>query len=139
MPKSIPRPLVRLNQWTILSSVIIALITSVHEIMLIPLIAGLIGLTFGINPIMWIGKQFLKKPVKEYILEDVDQQRFNQIIAVTCLFLSYLGFLMGVNWMGYTFSIMVGLASGIAIAGFCIGCYIRFQWGQYQYRKKQIQ
>ncbi|MGG0738950.1 DUF4395 family protein [Niallia taxi] len=69
---------------------------------------------------------FPKKKRSEYIAEDWDQQAFNQIIAVICLAGAVLSFQLGWSILGTAFTIMVGLASIIAILGFCIGCFIRF-------------
>lgn len=134
-PTSIPRPLVRLNQWTIFLSVVMTWITQQELILLIPLIAGLCGLLFKVNPIMRIGKAFLRKHPSEYIPEEFAQQQFNQVIAVVCLLAGFISYLLGWNIAAIIFTAMVAIASFVAILGFCIGCYIRFQWQQYQYRK----
>lgn len=134
-PVSIPRPLVRVNQWTILLSVIFTWVTGQAWILLIPLLANLGGFAFGYNPIMRFAKLFLKKDPKSYIPEDAQQQRFNSSIALICLAGGLIGFAVGWTVVGYVFTIMVALASFIAILGFCIGCFIHFQMKQYQYRR----
>jgi hypothetical protein len=133
--RSIPRPLVRTNQWVILLSVAIALLTGQMWILVIPLTAGLLGLLFNFNPVMRLAKLFLKKKPSDYIPEDHSQQQFNQALAVVCLGLGFISFLLGWNVTGYIFTLMVGLASLIAILGFCIGCFILYQWKQYSYRR----
>jgi membrane associated rhomboid family serine protease len=133
--RSIPRPLVKTNQWVIVVSVLVTWFTGQEWFLLIPFIAGLMGLLFGFNPIMQIAKLFLRKDPKVYIPEDWDQQQFNQKIAVTCLGLGFVGFLAGWNVVGYVFTILVAVAAFVAILGFCIGCFIFFQWKQYQYRR----
>ncbi|MED3794581.1 DUF4395 domain-containing protein [Niallia alba] len=133
--KTIPLPLVRTNQWVIFLSVLLSLVLQQYWIMLIPLIAGLSGLLFQWNPIMKVASLFLKKPKKEYHQEDWDQQQFNQIIAIVCLTIGSLSFFLNWTVLGYIFSIMVGIASIVAILGFCIGCFIRFQWKKYQYNR----
>lgn len=133
--RSIPRPLVRANQWTIFLSVILTWITKQEWILAIPLVACLLGLFFNFNPVMRLAKLFLKKNPSEYIPEDAGQQKFNSIIAITCLGFGYLSFLLNWNVAGYIFTIMVGVASFVAILGFCIGCFILFQWKQYSYRR----
>ncbi|WP_350300938.1 DUF4395 domain-containing protein [Peribacillus frigoritolerans] len=133
--RSIPRPLVRTNQWVILLSVATALLTGQMSILVIPLTAGLLGLLFNFNPVMRLAKLFLKKKPSDYIPEDHSQQQFNQAIAVVCLGLGFISFLLGWNVTGYIFTLMVGLASLIAILGFCIGCFILYQWKQYSYRR----
>ncbi|MEE6450327.1 DUF4395 domain-containing protein [Gottfriedia acidiceleris] len=132
---TIPLPLVRTNQWTIFISVILTWVTGQYWLLLIPLISGLCGLLFDFHPIIKLAKRFLKNKPSSYKQEDKDQQNFNQTIAVTCLSLAFIGTLVGWNVLFYVFSIMVALASFIAINGFCIGCYIHFQWNQYKYRK----
>lgn len=135
--KSIPRPLVRTNQWVIVISVLLTWGTSMEWLLAIPLVSGLLGILFGFNPVMRIAKLFLKKDPSKYIPEDYEQQQFNQIIAVSCLALGLIGFLMDWDIVGYIFTIMVALAGFIAILGFCIGCFILFQWKQYQFRRTQ--
>jgi len=60
-PHAIPRPLVRLNQWTILVSVILTWILGVFWILAIPLIANLLGVLCNFNPIIRVGRLFLKR------------------------------------------------------------------------------
>ncbi|MDQ0189206.1 DUF4395 domain-containing protein [Alicyclobacillus cycloheptanicus] len=135
VPPSIPRPLVRTNQWFIVLSVAATWLTGFYWILALPLVAGLLGLFTGFNPVMRFAKLFLRKAPAAYAQEDRDQQQFNQIIAVSCLVLSMLGYALHWMWLAYIFSAMVALAAFIAILGFCIGCFIRFQWTQYRYRR----
>ncbi len=76
-PHSIPRPLVRLNQWTILLSVILTWVTGVFWILAIPLVANILGILCNFNPIIRVGKLFLKNAPSTYIPEDAQQQKFN--------------------------------------------------------------
>ncbi len=86
---------------------------------------------------MKASKLFLRKPMTAYILEDKEQQAFNQKIAVTLLTIALLASIASIKWISITAAIMVALASFIAILGFCIGCFVRFQWKRYQYKKTQ--
>ena len=133
--QSIPRPLVRVNQWVILLSVVLTWITGQIWILLIPLIANLSGILFNFNPIMKLAGVFIIKEGKGYIPEDVVQQKFNACIASFCLAGGFISFNLGVAAVGYIFTIMVAVASFIAILGFCIGCFIFYQFKQYQYRR----
>jgi hypothetical protein len=134
---SIPRPLVRTNQWTIFLTVVLTWVTGQYWVLLLPFIANLLGFATGFNPIMRTAKLFLKKDMKPYIPEDAGQQRFNSSIATICLAGSVIGFAAGFPIIGYVFTIMVGAASFVAILGFCVGCFIHFQWNQYIYRRRQ--
>ncbi|WP_336989794.1 DUF4395 domain-containing protein [Bacillus infantis] len=125
--RSIPRPLVRTNQWFIVISVAASWLTGQEWILAIPLIAGLMGLLFGFNPVMRAARTFLKKSPSSYIPEEWDQQQFNQVIAVVCLAGGLLSYAFRFTILGHLFTIMVALAAFVAILGFCIGCFIRFQ------------
>ncbi|WP_332647742.1 DUF4395 domain-containing protein [Lysinibacillus sp. 54212] len=139
IPLSVPRPLVRVNQWTIFISVILTWVTGYAWIILIPLIANLLGITFGVNPIMRFAKLFLLKEPKSYIPEDPVQQRFNSSIATFCLAGGFISFSIGWNTIAYIFTAMVAIASFIAILGFCVGCFVHFQLNQLIYRRAQKQ
>lgn len=133
--KTIPKPLVMANQWTIVISVIIALLTQSAWVLLIPLFANLSSLVTGFHPILVLIKRFLSKPANQYPQEDYAQLRFNQWLAVGFLSVASLSYLL--NWiiLFNVATIMVGLAAVIAILGFCIGCFIRFQYQQWSYRR----
>lgn len=133
--RTVPRPLVRLNQWVIFLSVVATWVTGNEWILALPLIAGIMGLLMGFNPIMQAGKLFLRKKPSEYIPEEWAQQQFNQWIAVICLAGGLISFLLGWNVAAYLFTGLVAVASFVAILGFCIGCFIRFQWQQYMYKR----
>ncbi|WP_332628960.1 DUF4395 domain-containing protein [Halalkalibacter flavus] len=130
----IPKPLVQANQAFIVITVLLSLLLS-KWILLIPFIIGVITLVTKHNIIMIVGRKFLKKPKDKYILEDPDQQIFNQWIATICLGLSLLFFNVGFVALGYVFSIMVLLAAGIAILGFCIGCTIRYRYMMWKHKR----
>lgn len=134
--KTVPKPLVMANQWCIVISVIIALITQSAWILFVPLIANLSSLFTGFHPILVVVKRFLSKPANQYIQEDYGQLRFNQILAVSFLLVASISFLLNWNVLFNIASIFVGLAAMIAILGFCIGCFMRFQYQQWQYRRK---
>lgn len=135
LPHAIPRPLVRLNQWTILLSVILTWLTGFEWILAIPLVANLLGVLWNFNPIIRFGKLFLKKAPTAYIPEDAQQQKFNSSIASICLAGGLVAFLFNWQVVGYVFTTIVAIASSVAIAGFCIGCFLHFQLKQWQYRR----
>lgn len=127
--------MVRANQWAIVATVSLSCLTGNFLWLLIPFLAGLAGLTLGINPILLTAKQFLRKPLNQYACEDRQQLRFNQTLAVVLLALGLVSYLLRWTIVAYVATAMVGIASAAAIAGFCVGCLIRFQWNQYRYRR----
>jgi hypothetical protein len=134
--RGIPLPFVRANQWLIVWTVLAALLFSQPWILMIPLLVGIISLATGKNPAFWLARPFLSKPLDQYPAEDPDQQRFNQWISVICLALSLVSFSIGWKTMGILFAVMVAAAAFIAILGFCIGCFIRFQYLQWKHRRQ---
>ncbi|WP_156157978.1 DUF4395 domain-containing protein [Gordoniibacillus kamchatkensis] len=137
VPKSIPRPLVRTNQWFIVLSVVLSWLTGMYWLLLLPLVAGLMGILLNFNPVVQLARPFLKKDPSLYVPEDAAQQKFNQTIACTLLFLGFISFILHWTAAGYIFTAMVALAAFVAILGFCIGCFIHYQWSQYKYRRSQ--
>ncbi|WP_112180619.1 MULTISPECIES: DUF4395 domain-containing protein [Paraliobacillus] len=135
---TIPKPLVQLNQSFIVTTVIIALIF-VKSLLLLPFIIGVYTLATKQNPIILFGKMFLRKPVTSYQQEDKEQQIFNQWIATICLGVSLLFFTINLNVLGYVFSLMVVLAAGIALMGYCIGCTIRYRYMMWKYNRSKKQ
>lgn len=133
--QTIPRPLIRANQWTIIICVIAFLFTSASWILLIPLLSGISSLIFGYHPIMEIVKPLLKQPMGHYIQEDKIQQRFNQILAVSMLSLSVISFWFGWMTLSIFFAVLVLIACSLAIMGFCVGCYIHYQISLWRQRK----
>ena len=136
--KSIPRPLVRINQSFIALSALLYLISSQVYFLILPIVFGITSLVLNYNPIIEFSKKFLKKPKNEYIQEDVAQQRFNQMLALTMFVLSFISYYLNIQWLSVTFAIMVFLASTIAVLGFCIGCFIHYQFNMWKYRRSLL-
>ncbi len=136
--KSIPRPLVRINQSFIALSALLYLISSQVYFLILPIVFGISSLVLNYNPIIEFSKKFLKKPKNEYVQEDVAQQRFNQMLALTMFVLSFISYYLNIQWLSVTFAIMVFLASTIAVLGFCIGCFIHYQFNMWKYRRSLL-
>jgi MFS family permease len=134
---TIPKPLVLASQWTIVLSVVIALITQNAWILFLPLVSCLLSIFFRFHPIMLIVKRFLKKPLNQYLQEDPEQLQFNQWMAMSFLLVAVVSFVLDWKMIFNLATIMVGMAALVAILGFCIGCFIRFQFQQWQYRRKK--
>jgi len=139
MNQTVPRPLVRLNQIVIVLSVILSIITQNFYILLLPISANLSGVVLGKNYLMVIGKQFLKKKPSEYIQEHKDDLRFNSTLAVSMLVVSLVGYIVGNQVIAIVFALMVLTAASIALMGFCVGCFLRFQITKryYTYKRKR--
>lgn len=135
---TIPRPLVRMNQMFVATNAILYLLTSHLVFLVLPIIIGLTSVLINYNPLFVIGKKFLKKPMFDYIQEDKAQQRFNQILALSMFSLAFISSIINQMLLSYIFAIMVFLASTIALMGFCIGCFIHYQYHMWKYRRSLI-
>lgn len=133
---SIPKPLVQLNQLFIVITVLIALLAA-KWLLLLPFLVGVVTLATKRNSVIMAGKNLLKKPASSYQMEDRDQQFFNQWIATICMGVAFISFLIGYTLVGYVFSIMVILAAGVALMGYCIGCTIRYRYMMWKYKRKK--
>lgn len=135
---TIPKPLVRINQSFVAINALLYLVFRQPLFLVLPILVGFTSILFDFNPLFVIGKKFLKKPMFEYIQEDKAQQRFNQILAFSMLVLSYFFSLLNLNILSIVFASMVFIASTVALLGFCIGCFIHYQYHMRKYRRSLI-
>lgn len=135
---TIPKPLVQTNQAFIVVTVLAALLLH-PAILLLPFAVGAYTLITKKNPVILFSRRLLKKPMAEYQQEDRDQQLFNQWIATICLGLSLVFFALGMPVLAYAFSIMVIIAAGVALMGYCIGCTIRYRYMMWKHNRTKAQ
>ena len=135
---TIPKPLVQTNQAFIVVTVLAALWLQ-PAILLLPFAVGVYTLMTKKNPVIQFSRRFLKKPLTSYQQEDKDQQLFNQWIATICLGLSLISFSLGIHLAAYAFSIMVIIAAGVALMGYCIGCTIRYRYIMWKHKRTRTQ
>jgi len=132
----IPMPIVTLNRSILFFGVLIAIatqqiwITSLLFLVLLP--ATLFGRKFSL--IFRLGSILFAEKNKSADVEDPSLQRFNNGIATILLGLSQIAFLFSQNITGWIFSGMVAIASGVALLGFCVGCFLYFQFKLQRYR-----
>ncbi|GFH39984.1 DUF4395 domain-containing protein [Pseudolactococcus insecticola] len=132
---SIPKPLVTTNQSVIVATIVISVLTNFYWLLLLPILAGLSGIILQKNFVILFAKRFLKKKPSEYLQEDKADLRFNQVIATSFLTLSLVAWLTGHGILAIVFAVIVFTAASVALSGFCVGCWIRFQFNQWKYRQ----
>lgn len=134
--EDIPQPIVNLNRWTLALGIVGGLalqqplFTTVLFLILVP--AVLFGQRASL--IFQAGKRLL--PGTETGAPGVDRRlmRFNNSIAVVLLGSAQVAFLFGVASLGWALSLMVAVAAGVALAGYCVGCTIYYRFRIYRYR-----
>ncbi|WP_369679961.1 MULTISPECIES: DUF4395 family protein [Bacillus] len=81
-------------------------------------------------------KTFHKKTLSTYPQEKVAQVQFYQTIAVFMFraFIVWFYIQFTIYWVCF-YHYGCAFATFAANLGFCVGCFIRYQWKQYQYRR----
>ena len=125
----IPRAIVRLNRSTIVGGVVLA--TVLHAPAITTLLFVIIGAAacFGrrASLVYRVGMAVFR-PVPDPVHdEDPQLMRFNNILATVMLGLAQIAFLLGVPLVGWALAGACALAAAIALAGFCVGCFLYYQ------------
>ena len=131
---TVPQPLVRLNNIITIVIIAISWLAQLPLLISIPTIYFGLGAFFGKNPVMLLGKVLLPKG-KSYVMEDKEQLKFNSLLAFIMLALALIFYYLSLPVVYYIFIGMCAAANLGSALGYCIGCVVRFQWKQYQYRR----
>lgn len=129
-PGDIPLPIVALNRWTLLVGIVAGfllqqpLLTTLLFLILLP--AVLIGQRASL--IFQVGKRLLAAQNARAPREDRRLMRFNNSIALILLGLAQVAFAFGVPVVGWALAGLVAVAAGVALAGFCVGCFLYYQF-----------
>lgn len=126
----IPYPIVSLNRGVIVGGVLLALafdqplITAALFALLLP------AAVFGrrASPVFAIGSRAFARQNEHAPREDARVQRFNNVIAVAMLGAAQIAFALGAVWLGWALSVGVAFAALIALCGFCVGCFLYYQF-----------
>ncbi|WP_426454066.1 DUF4395 domain-containing protein [Paenibacillus sp. S-38] len=129
--KEIPIPYVRANQAGIVLFVLLAVVFQLPVLIVALWAIQVLGLWQGIraNLIVQLAAPLLRHRIAGAPTESRELQRFNNSIAVGLLTLSLISFWISPgSWIGYLFAGMVALAALVAICGFCVGCFLYYQF-----------
>lgn len=125
----IPLPIVALNRWTLLLGITIGFITGqpllTTALFLILLLAVVGGPRWSL--IAQIGRRLFARSLPPAEREDRRLMRFNNLIATVLLGAAQLAFLLDWPAVGWALALMVATAAAIALAGFCVGCFLYYQ------------
>jgi len=126
----IPYPIVAVNRGIIVGGVLLALWTNQPLLTTVVLALLAPAALFGrkASPVFRIGSVLLREAIAHAPVEDQRVQRFNNIIAVVMLGAAQLAFILGAAWLGWVFSVAVAFAALVALCGFCVGCFLYFQF-----------
>lgn len=137
---AIPLPIVALNRATIVVSIVLGLTLRqplVTTALLVVLTAALALGPHG-SLIFQVGSRLLRRQVavarEAGQTEEAVLMRCNNSIAVVMLALAQVAFLAGQPFLGWLLAAAVAVAATVALAGFCVGCFVFFRLRMFQYR-----
>jgi len=127
----IPLHWVRGNQIGLLLSVIAVVAYRQPWLLLIPLAVQLVGRYAGVRYNLFVRLFAPLLPPSERT-ESRELLRFNNLLAILMLAAALVSFLAGAAAAGYVFLGMLTVAVVAALSGFCLGCFIYFQWKKFR-------
>lgn len=135
----VPMPIVMLNRAALVVGILAGLLlrqplftTALFLILLPAVLFGPRG-----SLIFQVGKRVFARRIPTAEREDRRLMRFNNTIALTLLGLAQIAFLLGWMVLGWILAGMVLVAATVALAGFCVGCFLYFQLKVNRYRAMQ--
>jgi hypothetical protein len=134
--RDIPLPIVRLNRWMLVTGILVGLafrqplLTTLLFAILLP--ATVIGQRASL--VFLVGKRLFARQIPTAEREDRRMQRFNNTIATILLGGAQIAFLAGATVVGWVLALLVAAAASLALAGFCVGCFLYYQLKLQRYR-----
>ena len=132
----IPLPIVKLNRAVLLVGIVSAIAFQqpmvITALFIIILSAALFGRKGSL--ISFIGSYLFAKQNLHAKTEDPRLMRFNNAIAAMLLGSAQIAFLSGAPLVGWLFSGIVAVASMVALAGFCFGCFLFYQFNLQRFK-----
>jgi hypothetical protein len=138
--RDIPLPIVHLNRWVLVVGVVGGLILRQPLVTTALFLVVVSAVLFGRRGslIFQVGRRLLaKRNAKALNAGDVENprlMRFNNAIAAILLGGAQLAFLLGLEAVGWVLSLAVASAAGVALAGFCVGCFFYYRYRVYRSR-----
>ena len=126
----IPLPIVKLNRVVLLVGIASTIVFQLPIVTTALFVITLSAVVFGKNGslIFFIGSRLFAKQNKNAATEDPRLMRFNNSIAAILLGGAQIAFISGAPLVGWILSGMVAVAATIALAGFCFGCFLFYQF-----------
>ncbi len=132
----IPLPIVSLNRVVLLAGITAATLfqqplitTALFFIILSAVVYGKKG-----SLIFFVGSHLFARQNLNAKTEDQKLMRFNNSIAALLLGGAQIAFLLGAPLAGWILSGTVAVAAAVALAGFCFGCFLFYQFNLQRFR-----
>lgn len=129
----VPLHWVRANQLGILLCIAASALLQAYAVLLIALIVQLISRFWGIRYNLFVRLLAPLLPESKKT-ESRELLRFNNLLAILFLVVSLLSFFLNFQIAGYIAALLLTVAVVLALCGFCLGCFIYYQWKQWRRR-----
>ena len=132
----IPLPIVKLNRVVLLVGIAAAIALQLPIVTTVLFFIILLAVIYGKKGsfIFFIGSRLFAKQNLTAEKEDPKLMRFNNSIAAILLGGAQIAFLLGAPLAGWILSGFVAVAAAIALAGFCFGCFLFFQFNMQKFK-----
>jgi hypothetical protein len=132
----IPLPIVRLNRIVLLTGITVAIATQQPVITTLLFIIILGSVVFGRKGslIFIVGSRLFARQNQSAATEDPTLMRFNNSIAAILLGGAQIAFFLGASLTGWILSGIVAIAASVALAGFCFGCFLFYQFNLQRFK-----
>jgi hypothetical protein len=132
----VPMPIVTLNRSILVVSILAGLLLRQPLFTTALLLVLLPAVFWGQHAslIFQVGQRLFSGRLAIAEREDRRLMRFNNTIAVVLLAGAQLAFLAGSPAIGWTLSLAVATAATVALLGFCVGCFLYYQFKLHRYR-----
>ncbi len=134
--EGVPLPVVTFSRWIYAVTLALSLVFQFSYGVTVLLLLLLPGLLFGKkwNLIGQIGKKLLKRRIPGSEIEDAKLIQFNNWLLVIMLLAAQTAFLAGLNIAAWIIVTAVIGVTGVALSGFCVGCFFYYHFKLYRYR-----
>ena len=132
----IPLPIVTLNRAVLLTGITAAIVFQQPLLTTVLFFIILSAVAFGPKGslIFFAGSRLFAKQNLNAKTEDPKLMRFNNSIAAILLGGAQIAFLLGAPIAGWILSGFVAIAAAIALAGFCFGCFLFYQFNLQRFK-----
>ena len=135
-PLDIPLPIVTFSRWVYFTLLVLSIATQFQPGITVLFLLLFPAVLFGKkwNLIGFVGRKLLKKQLKQNShYEDRRLIQFNNVLLLIFLAVAQAAFLYGFNLTGWVVTLFAITANGLALAGFCVGCVLYYQFRLYRY------
>jgi hypothetical protein len=127
-------PIVTFSRACHVGAVALGLLLHAPWLVVLDLVLLLVPFFGGPNAYAVIGKMLFKQRLAGAPVEAYQLARFNAAIAIVLYALATIAFFLSWWTAGWVLAGVVALASAVAIAGFCFGCFLYYQFKLNRYR-----